>query len=238
VIISHQHRFIMLAPWKCASSTCHATLEGYNESPYDRFFDFNPHLNRVVHQHATLAHVLALPEGKLGYRMATFVRNPYDRAYSGFLQIQRDAADQPRFHYAVPWIGDLVRAQVAMNMERMIAAGFEFDRWLELLPDYEVFDAARNTNMPLHPAHYWTHVGGKMMVDFLGRVENFDPDFDRFCEVAGIQRPDLIVANQSPGSVAPENRGYKYAAQMSRRSLDRINDLFAKDFELFDDERV
>ena len=128
LIISHTHRFILLAPWKCASSTCHATLERFNESPYSRFFHFNPHLNRVVHQHLTLSHLGALPEGKLGYKTAAFVRNPYDRAYSGFIQLQRDFQDQPRSDFEHPWVGNLVRAQIAANMERVIAAGFDFDR--------------------------------------------------------------------------------------------------------------
>lgn len=232
MIISHTHRFILLAPWKCASSTCHATLERFNESSYSRFFHFNPHLNRVVHQHLTLSHLNALPEGKLGYATAAFVRNPYDRAYSGFIQLQRDFQDQPRSDFEHPWVGEMVRAQIAANMERVIAAGFDFDRWIQLLPDYEVFDAARNTNMPLHPAHYWTHVGGEQKVSFIGRVEQFEADLDRFCELVGITRPQIVEANRSTSDDAGPGRP-KYAKRMSRASLDRINELFAGDFERF-----
>ena len=232
MIISHKHAFILLAPWKCASSTCHATLEGYNQSPYNRLFHFNPHLNRVIHQHLTLAHLGALPEGKLGYKTATFVRNPYDRAYSGFLQIQRDFKEQPLLEFEETWIGSLVKTQIAANMERVINAGFDFDRWIELLPDYEVLDAERNTNMPLHPANYWTHIAGSPKVDFVGKVENFEPDFHRFCELVGIDRPKITVANRSNLDDLGSST-IRYAQRMSRRSLDRINELFATDFEFF-----
>jgi len=232
LIISHKHQFILLAPWKCASSTAHATLESYNESPYDRFFHFNTHLNRVIHQHLTLAHLGALPEGKLGCKTATFVRNPYDRAYSGFLQIQRDFRNQPQCVFEQEWIGSLVRTQIAVNMERVIRAGFDFNAWIELLPDYEVFDAARNTSMPLHPAHYWTHLGQEQKVDFVGKVETFESDFRTLCDFVGIECCQIKDANRST-----ERKGgggpVKYAPYMSRRSLDRIGDLFAADFEYF-----
>jgi hypothetical protein len=228
---------MLLAPWKCASSTCHASLSEYDQSPYSRFFHFNPHLNRVMHQHMTLAHVSALPEARLGYKTGAFVRNPYDRAYSGFLQIQRDFRDQSIQQFEIEWIGSLVKSQIAANMDRVIRAGFDFDQWIEILPDYEVFDAARNTNMPLHPVHYWTHLAGEKNVDFIGRVESFGTDFPAFCEFVGIEAPPIVIANSSDGSVGGFE-GSKYAARMSRRALDRINDLFAADFEYFGYEKL
>ena len=232
MIISHAHRFILLAPWKCASSTCRESLAQFDESPYDGFFYFNRQLNRVVHQHLTLGHLRALPESQLGYKIAAFVRNPYDRAYSGFRQLQRDFSVQPTLGYEPEWIGDLVRSQIAANMERIIAAGFDFDRWIQLLPAHEVHDALHNTNMPLHPAHYWTHVAGELKVDFLGRVETFDQDFGAFCDFVGIDAPAIKSANRS-GDDGSGTVGPKYADRMSRRSLDRINDLFHFDFEYF-----
>ncbi len=73
-----------MAPWKTASSTVAQRLGKYNESSYSLFYEFNPYLNRVVHQHLTRAELASFPEGKGAYRVAAFVRNPYDRVYSGF----------------------------------------------------------------------------------------------------------------------------------------------------------
>ncbi len=66
MIISHRKRFIILAPWKTASSTIRARLGGYCESPYSTFYHFNPILKRVVHQHLTYADFAALPESAPG----------------------------------------------------------------------------------------------------------------------------------------------------------------------------
>ncbi|MBV8907673.1 MAG: sulfotransferase family 2 domain-containing protein [Sphingomonas sp.] len=238
MIISHAKKFVLLAPWKTASSTCHASLEQFNESSYSRFFHWSPQLSRVVHQHVTLADFLALPEGRLDYKVGAFVRNPYDRAYSGFLQLQRDFSKQPQLEYSPAWIGELVRAQIAENMSRVVQAGFDFNKWIHLLPDYEVYEPGRNTNMVLHPAHYWTHVDGKQRVGFVGKVESFDADFESFCEFAGIETPALSVANVSDVPDQSAVGGTKYAGRMSRAALDRINELFASDFEYFAYDRL
>jgi hypothetical protein len=105
--ISHAKQFVMFAPWKTASSRIHRRLEQYNESPYSRFFYFNPYLQRVVHQHVTCAEFTSFPESRCGYFLASFVRTPYDRVYSGFLQLQKDIQQEP---YALfPERGELSR---------------------------------------------------------------------------------------------------------------------------------
>lgn len=237
MIICHSRQFVLLALWKTASQTCHASLEQWNESTYSRFFHYNPSLGRVVHQHATLADLMAMPEGKLGYRLAAFVRNPYDRAYSGFRQIQRDFEMQPRIDTQCDWVNALVRTQIAENMARVISAGFDFDAWIAALPEYEIYDAGPNTNMPLHPAHYWTHLGD-ICADYIGKVEQFDHDFATFCTTMGIPVPPVQVMNASADPVTNTNSFSRYANRMSRRSLDRINGLFARDFELFGYDRL
>jgi hypothetical protein len=238
MIVSHAKKFILMSPWKTASSTCHESLKEYDDGSYSRFFHFNPRLMRVVHQHLTLADLMALPEGRLGYKLCAFVRNPYDRAYSGFRQIQRDFQDQPKFRLQPAWVSDLLRAQIAGNMAKIIEAGFDFDAWIQNLPEYEIYEAGRNSNMVLHPSHYWTHCP-ETQADFVGKVESFETDFARFCSYVGIEAPAIVSANVS------EDRGEqlalggsKYAARMSRRSIDRINYLFAEDFELFGYERL
>lgn len=123
------------------------------------FFSFNPYLQRVTHQHLTCTDFVALPEAKLGYLTASFVRNPYDRAYSGFLQLQEDPRKQPGADFEPTWIGSLVRNQIADNYAQLEAANFHFDDWIALLRDEQIYDIGRNTNFPLHPSCYWTHYG-------------------------------------------------------------------------------
>ncbi len=222
----------MLAPWKTASMTLHARLAAYDESPYDRMFHFSPRLNRVVHQHMTCADFQSYPEAGAGFLVGSFVRNPYDRAYSGFQQLQSDIETMPGLTFAEPWIAELVQAQLAENWLQLFRAGFAFDPWMESVTEAQVREVGRNSNFPLHPAHYWTHVAGAPFAGFVGRVETFEADFAQFCNRAGIELPEPVNVNvrAAPGS--------RYAERMGRRAIDRINALFHDDFELFGYERL
>lgn len=237
MIVSHANRFIVLAPWKTASSTVHRRLKDYNESPYSRFYDYNPHLHRVIHQHLTYADLRALPEGKLGYFVAAFVRNPYDRVYSGFLQLQSDLQQQPSQVYPSAWVKSLVMSQLGENYAQLAAGGFDFDEWLALVKEYQVFQIGRNSSFPLHPAHYWTGLAGSVDIDFVGKVENFEADFEELCRRIGVgpfERVNENVTGSTTGDL-PESasQNYRYASRMSRASIGRINALFHQDFELF-----
>jgi Sulfotransferase family len=235
VILSHKHRFALLSPWKTASSTCHERLSSYNESIYSRFFQFNKHLNRVVHQHVTFSEFLSLPEAQLGYTVGAFIRNPYDRAYSGFIQIQRDIILQPRAKFPEQWVKDLVMTQLTENARRLIQSGYDFNKWILSIPEYEIFEVGRNTNFPLHPSHYWTHSSEARVVDYVGKVENFEDDFAEFCLKVGIPVQPILNANITTRiySRCSTPLGYKYISRMSTAAIARINDLFKKDFELF-----
>lgn len=242
MIISHRKSFVIFSPWKTASSTINVRLLAYNECPYSGFYDFNPHLNRVVHQHLTCAEFAALPESRLGYFGASFVRNPYDRVYSGFQQLQKDLLMQPKATYPQDWIRDLVMGQLIKNFEQLCKAQFDFDRWFALVDDHQVFEVGQNTSFPLHPAHYWTHVAGRQTVEFIGRVENFETDFDALCgrlNLDGVGRTNANVDHDhDPGADAAPPSGYRYPGRMSRRSIDKINRLFDADFALFGYDRI
>jgi hypothetical protein len=225
----------MLLPWKTASQTIALRLRQYNESPYSRFFYFNPHLNRVVHQHITCADFVCLPESKLGYPVASFVRNPYDRVYSGFRQLQKDLQEQPYRKYPESWIRNHVMKQLAENFSQLCQAQFNFDEWLGLVADEQIYEIGRNTNFPLHPAHYWTHVGGRQFVSFIGRVENFESDFRKFLACVKIDQTEPATANvvDLEGGSARNAFGYRYVDRMSLPSIEKINRLFDMDFKLF-----
>ncbi len=240
MIISHRKKFVVLAPWKTASTTTRARLGLYCESPYSVFYDFNSYLNRVVHQHMTYADFAALPESRLGYFSAAFVRNPYDRVYSAFRQVQKDIQSQPKAPFPQPWIRTLVMKQLAENFAAVCAAGYDFDGWFRLIDDHQVLEAGRNTSLPLHPAHYWTHMNGKQAVDFVGKVERFEDDFQTLCDRLGIESVSAVNQNVDvdPTEAQRDKRGYKSISLMSPASIARINELFLADFEFFGYERV
>lgn len=233
MIVSHRSRFVMLTPWKTASQTTYHRLESHDESPYNRFYDYNPHLQRVVHQHLTYADFRALPEARLGYFTAVFVRNPYDRVYSGFLQLQRDIANQPASEFPSSCVKSLVLRQLADNFAQLAAGEFEFDKWWRLVEDHQIYVAGRNTSFPLHPAFYWTGIEGQQLVNFVGKVEAFEDDFDAFCARAKIDPPiDRVNANITSDLPQKAERP-RYADRMSAYSRSKVEALFEADFDLF-----
>jgi hypothetical protein len=240
MIISHRRRFVILLPWKSASSTLHGRLGSYSESPYSRFYELNPVLKRVVHQHMTYADFAALPESRLGYRTAAFVRNPYDRVFSGFRQLQKDIETQPQQDFPHPEVRRLVMAQLSENLAALREARFSLDAWVESIDERLISEVGRNSSFPLHPAHYWTHYEGRLAVDFLGRVEDFERDFDRLCQQLGIESPTRDSWNVDAGEteLSGDRRGYRYVDRFGPAARRRINQLFEADFELFGYERV
>ncbi len=231
MILSHTHNFAILVPWKTASSTLHARFEALNESPYSRFYYFSPYLNRVVHQHITCAEFSAFPESRLGYATAAFVRNPYDRVFSGFIQMQRDLRDQGQAAFPSPWIREIVLRQLDENRAALARADCDFDRWVAGLSEADVYVVGRNTSLPLHPVHYWTHMAGEKCVSFIGRVETFEADLAAFCTRAGIADPERLNRNVSDGGDGDGE--YRYAAAMRPATRDKIERLFVEDFALF-----
>jgi hypothetical protein len=228
----------MLASWKAASSTLHLRLEPYNDCRYSRFYYYNPLLQRVVHQHITYAEFAALPENNANYLTAAFVRNPYDRVYSGFLQLQRDFQRQPFAEYPSPWIKSLVIQQLAETSAQLAAAEFDFNRWFGLVEEYQIYDIGRNSSFPLHPAHYWTGRNREIEVDFIGKVESFEDDFDAFCGKVGIQSLPRESDNRSNiQRDSPERFLPRYIHLMNSASIGKINTIFHDDFELFGYEK-
>lgn len=238
MIVSRKNGFVMLLPWKAASSTLYRRLEPYNESPYARFYDFNPHLQRVVHQHLCYSDFCRLPESRLGYRVAAFVRNPYDRVYSGFLQLQRDIQTQPNQTFANPSVRDLVMRQLAENSRHLAASDYDFNKWLMSTRDCQIYETDRNSSFPLHPAYYWTGTPSEQRIDFVGKVENFEQDFDAFCSLVGISVAERVNDNVTTSlPVSGALARPRYLARMTDATIAKINALFRDDFDLFGYER-
>lgn len=236
MILSHSKKFVVFQAWKTASSTLYLRLAKFNQSPYSRFYYFNPYLKRIVHQHITVADFKALPECLPGYKRAAFVRNPYDRVYSGFIQIQRDLKEQPSLPYPEPWIKEHVLKQLAANEEKLKQANYDFNQWVGLLDEADIYQIGGNSSLPLYPSHYWTHDGEQVFADFIGKVEQFEADFAKMLEWLDI-KADYTLENDNVTTFEDQQAdpltGYKYINKMTKNSIDRINTLFAADFQLF-----
>lgn len=236
MIVSHDRRFIFLLPWKTASQTILARLDQFNQSKYGRRFEFNPVLKRIVSPHLTRADFECLPESQHGYFTAAFVRNPYDRVYSGFHQLQRDIATHPGVTFSSTMVKSLILEQLREIDNQIKAASSNFDDWVASIKDWQILEQGRNTSFPLYPCHYWTHFDAKSVIDFVGMVETFEDDFRKFCQACDLDSVFQINENISELNPASSRQdiGYRYTDRMSRQSIQTINQLFEKDFELFE----
>jgi len=232
MILNYDKKFLIFSPWKNASSTLHRRLENFNQSPYPRFYYFNENLKRIVHRHITIADFKSLPEYLLDLKKIAFIRNPYDRVYSGFLQIQKDIKARPKMVFPEAWIKNYVLQQLKVNEQKLVQANYDFNQWVSILEPEDIYQIGGNSSLPLHPTHYWTHDLGNQFVDFIGKVESFEEDFIKMLSYLQISDSyNLKNVNVIPNEGA---LAYKYIDKMSKHSINKINYLFEKDFQLFE----
>ena len=232
-------KLAMLYPWKTASQTLQSRLEALGTRPYPKLHYFNQYLHKVVHQHLTLADYRGLPQSQLGYELAVFVRNPYDRVFSGFQQALRDISVLPRLNYPQPWIRELVMQQVASLFSSLSRAQYNVDQWFQQLSLHEILDTGHSTCMCLHPVTYWTHQAGEQVADFIGKVEDFESDFSRLRERYSLPMTAGGSENRSDPTLArPDANNYLYTYRLHPRTIAKINDVFRDDFDLLGYERL
>jgi hypothetical protein len=137
--------------------------------------------------------------------------------------------------FPTPLVRELVMSQLDANRTQLTATGFDFDRWIQSLKDFQIYEVGHNSSLPLHPANYWTHLAGKQVTNFVGKVESLEADFSTLCSILGIDEPERINRNVSSSTSerSSDRTGYRYLHLMNRSSIEKINRLFSDDFELF-----
>jgi hypothetical protein len=153
-----------------------------------------------------------------------FVRNPYDRFYSAYLELINHHTSRFPNDAVMQKIKDVsfnqfVQEEVDINRIR-------FDpRFLNMIPGYS-----------------YTHHNNINQMNFIGRNENFEEDFKKVCSMLGINK-QLQSANIK---TAPENcvektvnnktLCYKYLDKYESQTIQIVNELYARDFDFFDYE--
>lgn len=133
----------------------------------------------------------------------TFVRNPYDRLLSYFRYCKTIDARMPphwRKHYAG-------------NFKQWVAAGCSHH-----------FHDALGAPTAMWP--YLLDENGKVMVDFVGRVENFSVDFRRLCRELGTCPKRLVHINQS-------RRVTNYRSYYDKKTRELAEQICGRDAEVF-----
>lgn len=206
MVISHRHRFVYSVIPKCGSATIRTSLASY--------FDEGWPVNDRLPEHATLAQITALRPEVIPYFKFSFVRNPYDRLYSGYLQDQRAAERSKKWRVKRP----------------LFEGGCSFKRYLL---DYVAHADTINDWQWIcfTPMTEFTHVGSICVMDFIGRAETLDADLATLSTLLHIDVPHINPVNVREGGLCTVEP--KYLSQYDAETIEFVNTMYASDFTSF-----
>lgn len=212
MVISDRYRYLYFVIPKCGSATVRHALAPFTDIGY-------PVSN--FEEHVTIAKFLSkydAPGRFPGYFKFTFIRNPYDRMYSGFCQDMRASTRWKQWIDAKKPIFDVI--------------GDDFNRYLL---EYVARADIRNAWdwICFCPMVEFTHLNGKPAVDWIGRTESLDNDLETLAGNLGIQLGKVENLNVSVAPDPEDPVRPKYLAHYTHDTIALVNDLYAADFDAF-----
>lgn len=159
-------------------------------------------------------YMLADPGKFRRYYKFCFVRNPWDRAYSTYTYLKRGGAGQ-----VDAWFQQEIQARYP-----------DFASWVTgFLDERRIHEHAL-----LRPQYLFIYDGsGTCMVDFVGRFERINEDFETVRKRLGLKKSLPYLNNsQDKQTDAPVRKGYQ--SHFTPELEERIRQLYARDIELFD----
>jgi hypothetical protein len=159
-------------------------------------------LKRKFNKHATsmrLNRELPAKRWQQSYRFA-IVREPYAWMHSWYRFRQREELKNPEHAFNKRYTGNI-----------------SFDEFVQTFSENELM---------LKQSDFIARHNGELLVDFVGRYETLQDDFDRVCEHLALPQKNLPRVNVSKATNASEGL-------LETASIAIINDYFSQDFEMF-----
>ena len=213
VLVSDCKRFIFLHNPKAAGSSIRCALAKYDDR--DNFYwdhEDNVRLSRVVDKaHITLDDFSVYPDAPLveDYFVFGFVRNPYSRVYSAFLE---------------------------KNSQWGVTEDVDFNQFVQT--ELNEINIRFDWNF-VHfcPQFYFFYRGGKCQADFIGRFESVKRDYPRALNLANLDAEgDLPYLNRrttDAGLSGDTPQLNEYLDKYDPDSLRVVNRLYDRDFVYF-----
>lgn len=212
MVISDRHRYLYFVIPKCGSATVRHALEPYTDIGYP-VTAFEEHVTiekfrKKYDQENRFDHYLKF----------TFVRNPYDRLYSGFRQDMTASTRWKQWIAAKKPIFDEIGDDFNAYMQRFVASADLRHAW-----DWVCFC----------PMVAFTHRNGQRIVDWFGRTERLDKDINALARKLDIEIGELGKHNMRNPDVLKTMNEPLYLGHYTRQTVALVNDLYAEDFEAF-----
>jgi hypothetical protein len=173
MVVNHEKKYIFVCIAKTASTSIRRRL-GYKYDPPPE--EYHMFLKDILDKN---------PDAKDYYKFA-FVRNPYDRLYSTYINLKYDGH---------PWATHLKQKETFKEFI-MDFQGSKYSEYIHLQPQVDYITCE-----------------GKVNLDFLGRFENLDEDFKKVEKHLGMTHKDLEKIRRS--SIMPWNPKY-YDEEMKK----------------------
>ena len=206
MIISHRHKFIFFACGKTGTHSVESIMEKYHDGE-EIILKVDQELEKLRRQYSkpfTLKHVrpafvrdLIDPGIWNNYFKFVFVRNPWDWVLSNYSFNHKHLA---QFVYRF----DPVHVEVVWNLMKI-------------------------HNQSLYTESYYQHTfvvdqNGERLVDYFGKMENFQEDFNQICSKIGIETEILEKRNPSDHS--------HYREIYSEEAKNLVSKLYREDIEI------
>lgn len=194
MIISDSHKFILFRPNKTGGSTSRSRLAKFGFSFPTKEIRCSAEMKKIYKElnihHPEHIHFEAFKktsfynsrtknqEPRKDYFKFVFARNPYDRVYSHMLQglnRLREILD----------VKTLPPEKMFNPVEKWF---FHPKNVLELCPNLII-------QAQCYPIYKYSHYKGKNMMDFIGKVERFEEDFAKVCQILNLENVETKNAN-------------------------------------------
>lgn len=197
-MIDGKNKYIFIHIPKCAGTSIEYVL---NKRPH-REWDNS---NKIWVQHATAQQIKKLYcHNYEDYFSFAFVRNPWDRVVSDYFWVRRD-----------------LKIKGSLKNYLLLEKGFDTQRL-----GYPHRHKTGRGDHRLPQSDFILNEKGANMVDFIGRVENAQEDFNKVCEKIGIPQQELPHLNTT--------RHKHYIEYYNDETREIVAEKYAKDIEYFD----
>ena len=207
MIISHKYKFVYIAPYKCASSSMRVVLGPFADINSNKFNDDEDsfyHRKWHIESRDLKNHFDEMNWNWDDYFKFTFVRNPYDRIVSNWNYKKK-----------------------SKHMWEKYGEG-EHGHYLECVKLFKKFKNLKQyaESLWVRPCYEWVYdETGNNLLDFIGKLENIQEDFNIVCDKIGIPKQHLPHQNKS------KHKHYTEYYDDETRKI--VAEKYAKDIEYF-----